>query len=87
VWAFVLGYVLVGPLGCTTSGGASALPGSPVDVGRTVCTNVLGIDYSGAGAYNPPLMPAFVVGLAVAGVAAALAWWLLLPGRRAGAAA
>jgi hypothetical protein len=57
---FVLGYVLVAPLGCTTSevtfdNGA----GSGV-VGSTTCNNLLGIDYSGVGIYNPPLWPALV---------------------------
>jgi hypothetical protein len=61
VWSFVLGYVLVAPLSCSTS----AAPG---DAGRTTCSNVLGIDYSGTDVYNPSLIPALMAGLAAAAV-------------------
>ena len=74
VWAFVVGYVLVAPLGCTSSGGSMpALPGAsfPLVVSHTVCTNILGIDYSGRGVYNPSLVPGLLAGL-VAGVIGAL---------------
>jgi hypothetical protein len=60
LWSFVLGYVLVVPLDCSTS----ATP--PGEVGRTTCSNVLGIDYSGTGVYNPSLLPALMAGLAAA---------------------
>lgn len=67
VWSFVVAYVLVAPLGCTSSSlplvGTSDLA---QQAGRTTCTNVLGIDYSGGGVYNPPLMPALLIGLLVA---------------------
>lgn len=66
-WAFTITYVLLGPLGCSTSGGTPALARSIGQLlARTECTNVLGIDYSGAGAYRPPLLPAFAAGIAVA---------------------
>jgi hypothetical protein len=57
---FTLGYVLVAPLGCTSSG---AGPGS---ISHTVCSNILGIDYSGVGLYNPSLAPGLLAGLFVA---------------------
>jgi hypothetical protein len=60
VWSFVLGYVLVAPLSCSTS---AAPPG---EAGRTTCSNVLGIDYSGTDVYNPSLCPARMAGLAAA---------------------
>jgi len=91
VWVFVLVFVLVAPLGCTTSGSGSAPAlsgGSPstIQIGHTVCTNALGINYSGTGVYNPPLMPAFLAGLA-AGLAVAVATRaLLVRGRRRRAA-
>lgn len=65
VLGLVAGYVLVAPLGCTataTSTGASF----------TTCSNILGLDYSGSGTYNPSLLPALLVGLAVAVVTAGL---------------
>ena len=68
VWAFVLGYVLIGPLGCTSS--ASAPSGSEATLERTTCSNVLGIDYSGGAGYSPSLVPALLAGVALAVVAA-----------------
>ncbi len=61
VVALVVGYVLVAPLGCTT-----ALPD-----GTTTCTNLLGIDYTGGGSYNPSLVPALLAGLVLAVLTAA----------------
>jgi hypothetical protein len=66
-----LGYTLVAPLGCTTSGGA---PGS---IPHTVCSNILGIDYSGTGLYNPSLFPGLIAGLAVAVLFAIGTRWLV----------
>jgi len=63
VWSFVVGYVLVAPLGCSTT--SATLPG---EAGRTTCSNVVGIDYSGTGVYNPSLYPALMAGLAVAAI-------------------
>jgi len=63
-WSFALAYVLVAPLGCTST--STAVPAGPSTVGYTSCTNVLGIDYSGGGAYQAPLLPAVLVALTVA---------------------
>lgn len=60
VVGFTLGFILVAPLGCTTSA-SSAQP-----VARTVCTSILGIDYSGAGGYSPSLLLGVIAGLVVA---------------------
>ena len=65
VVAFVAGFILVTPLGCSTS------PSSDFSVQHTTCTNVLGIDYSGQGLYNPSQWPALLAGLALSGLAAA----------------
>jgi hypothetical protein len=84
VWSFVVAYVLVAPLGCTSS--SLPLVGTTdlaQQVGRTTCTNVLGIDYSGGGLYNPPLMPALIVGLSVAIVVGLVARRALRPGAHA----
>jgi peptidoglycan/LPS O-acetylase OafA/YrhL len=67
--AFVLGFVLVAPLGCTATGTA---PGEPA-ARHTVCSNAIGIDYSGPGSYNPSLMPALLAGMATALVGAVVA--------------
>ena len=70
VVGFTLGYILVAPLSCTTSG---AGPGS---VSRTVCANVLGINYSGVGPYNPSLVPGLLAGIVLAIGFALGARWL-----------
>lgn len=76
VVAFVAGYVLVAPLGCSTTASAtipaeSTTASSMLSDQSTTCTNVLGIDYSGAGLYNPSLVPALVAGLGLSLMAAA----------------
>jgi hypothetical protein len=67
VLSFFVGFVLIAPWSCTTTAAASGDPEA-----FTTCSNVLGLNYSGGGSYNPPLWPALVVGLAlaVAGTAA-----------------
>jgi len=80
VWSFVVGYVLVAPLGCTATGGGPAGVGE-VAVERTFCTNVLGIDYSGGGSYRPPLLPALLAGIGLGLVAALVARRYLRPAR------
>jgi hypothetical protein len=67
VIGFTLGYILVAPLGCN-SGSSSAHP-----VAHTVCTNILGIDYSGVNPYTPPLLPGLLADLATAVVFALVA--------------
>jgi hypothetical protein len=62
--AFIAGYILVTPLGCT---GITTIPAG---AGHTSCSNALGIDYSGGEGYNAPLLPAVLVGLALALVSA-----------------
>ena len=67
---FTLGYILVAPLGCTTSGGGTNA------VSHTVCSNILGINYSGTGIYNPSLLPGVIVGLVMAVLFANVTLWL-----------
>lgn len=67
---FTVGYILVAPLGCTSSGGA---PGS---IFHTVCSNIVGIDYSGAGIYNPSLLPGLLAGILAAVAFALGARWV-----------
>jgi len=67
---FSVGYILIAPLTCSTSASSA----DPVE--HTVCSNILGIDYSGAGSYDPSLLPALIAGLVVALLAALGARWL-----------
>jgi len=86
VWSFVVAYVLVAPLGCTgTSVAVVPNIGNAAQVGRTTwtCTNVLGIDYSGVGSYQPTLFPALVAGLFAAGVVGFVTRRALRPRARA----
>ena len=70
VWALSATYVLIAPLSCSSTAGAlPAVPGTrapSTSNGVTVCSNLLGIDYSGGASYNPPLLPALLAGIAVA---------------------
>jgi hypothetical protein len=65
-WVFTIVYVLLAPLSCSTSPSVGPL------LTRTECSNVLGIDYSGVGNYDAPLLPALIAGIAAGGVAALL---------------
>lgn len=51
VVAFMVGFILVTPLGCTTSASAESVAQT------TTCNNALGINYSGSGLYDPSLLP------------------------------
>ena len=62
VVAYNVGYWAVAPLYCT----ATEAVGGP---STTVCSSVLGINYSGNGIYNPSLDPANIAGLLLAAVA------------------
>lgn len=61
VLAFIVAFILVTPLECATM----VIPGGP---GHTTCTNIIGIDYSGNGSYNPSLLPALIAALVAAAV-------------------
>src|SRR4051794_33881727 len=54
VWAFIVGYLLVAPLGCTTS----SIPSDHALLaeGYTRCNGVF-FDYAGGSSYNAPLLP------------------------------
>jgi hypothetical protein len=66
---FTLGYILVAPLGCSATA-RSIRSGS-----HTVCSNILGINYSGTGLYNPSLFPALIAGIVVAVITSIGTWW------------
>jgi len=61
VVAYNVGYWAVAPLYCTATEAVGGLS-------TTVCSSVLGINYSGSGLYNPSPDPANVAGLLLAAV-------------------
>ena len=61
VVAYNVTYLAIAPLACTSTAGTRASS-------STACSSLLGIRYDGAGAYNPPLTPAILTGLAAAAV-------------------
>lgn len=84
VLSFILGFMLVTPLGCTTSArlmANDALQRDQAAEGHTECTNLIGIDYSGSGNYNPSQWPALLAAFAAAG-AGAVATRLILEQRQ-----
>lgn len=83
VVAFFVGFALVAPLGCTVAERVvverSSHTGTPPPPqrGHTSCTNVIGVDYSGPGTYNPPLWPAALAGAVLATMAGGVASFFL----------
>jgi hypothetical protein len=71
---FICAFVLVTPLGCssTVSPTAGQTRTALQAAQRVECGNIMGIEYSGTGDYRAPLLPALVAGLAGAGAAAAV---------------
>jgi hypothetical protein len=74
VLSFFIGFILIAPGSCTTTATASGGPGA-----FTTCSNVLGLNYSRGGLYNPPLWPAVAVGLILAAAGTAATWFVLRP--------
>jgi hypothetical protein len=72
-WVFTIGYLLIGPLGCTSTSGA--IPGA-IARGVTTCNGVF-FDYRGGEPYNPPLMPAAIAGVVLATALSLALRWLL----------
>jgi len=71
VVAYNLAYLVVAPFSCTES---TDLNGAPA---ATVCSSLIGIRYTGDAAYNPSLLPAIAVGLAVAAITALVTFLVL----------
>jgi hypothetical protein len=64
VLAFIGGFGAVAPISCSTTSFRAAAGQA---ASNTTCTNLLGIDYSGPGTYNPSLVPALASGRIAAG--------------------
>jgi hypothetical protein len=73
VVGFIVGFVLVGPGGCTST---AVSVGGARSVGSTACSNLLGITYEGSGTYNPSLLPGLLAGIALAAIAGVTTAWL-----------
>jgi hypothetical protein len=69
VWGLTLGYVLLAPIGCSTGGTSEGLAIGFVNTAATTTCNGVFFDYSGGASYNPPLLPALLVGVLVGAVA------------------
>jgi hypothetical protein len=93
VWGFTIGYILVAPLGCSSSAFGPPERAHPLGMGvlavgqalvrrGTVCNGVL-FDYSGGGSYSPPLLPALIAGLAAGLIVAIVVRRLLRRGKTA----
>lgn len=70
---FVIGYVLVAPLGCSQSAESNLVTGEQT-VSPVVCSSIIGIEYSGPEPFDPTLVPALVSGGVLAVVAGAATW-------------
>ena len=69
VWGLTLGYVLLAPIGCSTGGTSESLTIGFVSTAATTTCDGVFFDYSGGASYNPPLLPALLVGVLVGAVA------------------
>lgn len=67
LFAYMVGFSLVTPWGCTATS-TVGVEGSPPTDTLTVCSSVLGVTYSGPGIYDPPREPAIEAGLVLAAV-------------------
>ena len=65
--AFIGGLILVSPVRCSQT--VSDL----TSIGKTACSSLVGIDYSGTDNYNPSHLPALVIALVSAAVVGGLA--------------
>jgi hypothetical protein len=77
-WVFTIGYLLVAPIGCTSTA-TPTIAGGNVE-GVTRCTSLF-VTYAGRSPYQPPLLPALLTGVAL-GTAASLAIHWTLRRRR-----
>jgi hypothetical protein len=78
-WVFTIGYLLVAPIGCTSTATPATTSGGAAE-GVTRCDSLF-LTYAGPTPYSPPLLPAVVTGVAL-GTAASLAIQWTLRRRR-----
>jgi hypothetical protein len=76
-WVFTLGYLVVAPIGCSTSAMPRIADGGRASVEGSTRCNALFFTYAGGADYRPPLLPALLTGLALAtAVSIAIRWAL-----------
>jgi hypothetical protein len=73
VIGFTAGYLLVAPLGCTSTD-IARLNGVHSVIGRTTCNSLLGWNYSGRGVYNPSLLPSLLTAMVAATIFATVVY-------------
>lgn len=73
-WVFTIGYLLLAPIGCTSS--ATPTIGDRAVEGVTRC-NSLFLTYEGRTPYEPPWLPALLTGVALATTASLAIQWAL----------
>ena len=76
-WAFTLGYILVAPLGCSTSAMPQIAEGGRASVEGSTRCNAVFFTYAGGADYSPPLLPALLTGVALATAASLAIRWSL----------
>lgn len=77
-WVFTIGYLLVAPIGCTSTAVPSGT--GPVE-GGTRCDSLF-LTYAGPTPYRPPVLPAILTGVALATAASLAIQWELRRRRR-----
>jgi hypothetical protein len=85
-WVFTIGYVLVAPLGCSTFTMPRIVDGVRGSVEGSTRCNALFFTYAGDASYDPPILPALLVGVGLATGAALFArQWIAHRATRTGA--
>jgi hypothetical protein len=75
-WVFTIGYLLLAPIGCTSTSHATVPSGTGAVGGWTRC-NSLFLTYAGPTPYRPPLLPALLTGVALATAGSLAIQWAL----------
>jgi hypothetical protein len=86
-WAFTLGYILVAPLGCSTSAMPQIAEGGRASIEGSTRCNAVFFTYAGGADYSPPLLPALLTGVALATAASLAMSWALRRRQNRGATA
>ena len=86
-WAFTLGYLLVAPIGCSTSAMPQIADGGRASVEGSTRCNALFLTYAGGADYSPPLLPALLTGVALATAASLAISWAIRRRQSRGSAA
>ena len=75
-WVFTIGYLVVAPIGCTSTSHAIVPSGTEAVEGWTRCDSLF-LTYAGPTPYRPPLLPALLTGVALATAGSFAIQWAL----------